>query len=101
MTSIGKISFRGAGRNLRRAFLLLLLALGFATAATPAPPQAGIAVALHIDGVIGPASASYFKRGLAEARARGAAIVVLQLDTQGGLATSMRDMIRADRKSVV
>jgi membrane-bound serine protease (ClpP class) len=96
MTSRGMISLRGLSRELRRVLLLLLLALGFAAAATtPAAPQARrTAVVLTIDGVIGPASAHYFQRGLAEAQARGAGLVILRLDTPGGLDTSMREMIR-------
>ncbi|MDP3852558.1 MAG: nodulation protein NfeD [Phenylobacterium sp.] len=49
---------------------------------------------MHVDGVIGPATADYFARSLAKARNGGAAIVVLRLDTPGGLDTSMREMIR-------
>jgi len=80
---------------LRGALLLLLFALGFATVASSAAPQAGrAAVVLHIDGAIGPASADYFKRSLAKAKARGDTMIVLRLDTPGGLDTSMRDMIR-------
>lgn len=100
MTSNGMIPLRGAaGRNWSRLFLLLLIALGFA-AARPAAPQPAAAesgrpaVVLHIDGIIGPASADYLSWGLAKARDRGAAIVVLRMDTPGGLDTSMRDMVR-------
>jgi len=77
-------------------FWFLLIALGSAAAGPAVAPETGrAAVILHIDGVIGPASVDYFARGLTKAEARGAAIVVLQLDTPGGLDTSMREMIRA------
>ncbi|WP_119287529.1 NfeD family protein [Azohydromonas sediminis] len=59
------------------------------------PGGARTAVVLTIDGAIGPASADYVKRGLARAQERGAAAVVLQIDTPGGLDTSMREIIRA------
>jgi membrane-bound serine protease (ClpP class) len=89
-------SLRGAARrNVLRLFCFLLIALGFAAAATAAAPGSGrTAILLHMDGAIGPASSDYLARGLTKAKARGAAIVVLQLDTPGGLDTSMRDIIR-------
>jgi membrane-bound serine protease (ClpP class) len=66
-------------------------------AASLAVPAGGTrtAVVLTIDGAIGPASADYVKRGLARAQERGAAAIVLQIDTPGGLDTSMREIIRA------
>lgn len=100
MTSNGMSSLRGAaGCSWSRLLLLLLIALGLAAAQRAAPQSAGgesgrTAVVLHIDGAIGPASADYLAWGLAKARERGAAIVVLRMDTPGGLDTSMRDMIR-------
>ncbi len=96
MTSRGTISRRDAARrNVLSLFSILLIALGFAAASMAAAPRSGrLAVVLHLDGVIGPASADYFARGLAKAQARGAAIVVLRMDTPGGLDTSMREMIR-------
>lgn len=73
--------------------LVALAALAFTTHA--GSNAARHALVLTIDGAIGPASADYVKRGLAQARQRGAAAVVLQIDTPGGLDTSMREIIRA------
>jgi len=46
-------------------------------------------------GPIGPASALRLQRGLQRAQQQQAALLVLQLDTPGGLDTAMRDMIQA------
>ena len=48
---------------------------------------------MEIDGAIGPASARYLKEALAEAAERHAEIVILRLNTPGGLVTSTREMI--------
>lgn len=92
-----------AGRGIRALIWSLLLVLGLALAprpsAAPAVPQAASGPAahariVHLDGAIGPASAGYLSRSLAEADAEGAALVILRIDTPGGLDTSMRAMIR-------
>lgn len=47
---------------------------------------------LTVDGPITPATVDYFTRGLKYSVATGAGLVVLQLDTPGGLDTAMRDI---------
>ena len=51
-------------------------------------------VQLTINGAIGPAVADYFHRGIEQAAKQGAQLVVLQMDTPGGLDTSMRAIIK-------
>lgn len=52
-------------------------------------------VLLQVDGAISPASAAYVVDGIAEANERHADAIVLELDTPGGLSSSMRDIIKA------
>jgi len=54
----------------------------------------GTALLLDIKGAIGPASSDYIQRGLERARSAQSPLVILRLDTPGGLDVAMRDIIR-------
>jgi membrane-bound serine protease (ClpP class) len=58
-------------------------------------------VVLPYAGPISPASAEYIARGIAEAEARHAAAVVIEIDTPGGLDSSMRQIIQLEMNSRV
>ena len=52
------------------------------------------AVRLIVNGPIGPAVADYIHRGIDKAVEGGATVIILQMDTPGGLDTSMREIIK-------
>lgn len=65
-----------------------------ALAAVPAAAQAPVVV-IHLDDTIQPVSAEYVQRGLVYAQQQHAPAAILELDTPGGLETSMRAIIQA------
>jgi membrane-bound serine protease (ClpP class) len=73
--------------------LLLAVALQGAAALDVAAPDR-VAVVLRVEGVIGPATAAYVSHGIRTAAEQHAALIVLRIDTPGGLDVSMRDIVR-------
>jgi membrane-bound serine protease (ClpP class) len=51
-------------------------------------------VQLELDGAIGPASSDYVARSLAYAAETKASLIILRMDTPGGLDTAMREIIK-------
>lgn len=83
----------GFGRWLRTKFLQFVFA-GLLIGASVYAGETKVGLILDIDGAIGPATSDYVHRGLEQAKARGATLVILRIDTPGGLDVSMREIIQ-------
>lgn len=85
---------------IKRVLLLLVIALAslllFSGASAQSSNQTTPQVLrLTVDGPISPASASYIERGIERAADEHMQAVLLEMDTPGGLDTSMRSIIKA------
>jgi membrane-bound serine protease (ClpP class) len=56
---------------------------------------------IELEGPINPATATFLSRGIEKAEAKGFTMVIIRLDTPGGLASSMRTMVKAIMNSSV
>lgn len=79
------------------ALLFALPTMVSAQGASAPAAKAGVApvYVIPIKGAIGPASASFVTRGMAQAQKHNAQLIVLEMDTPGGLDVAMRDIILA------
>lgn len=72
--------------------LALLMIVVHAAGAQTAPSPGAIWV-VEIDGAIGPATSDYILRGFKKAQESSASLIIIRMNTPGGLDTSMRDII--------
>ncbi len=71
----------------RLLFLLLIILF-------PIIASSSTVIKLEIKGAVGPASSNYLKEGMKAAVQGNAQMILIELDTPGGLSTSMREMIQ-------
>jgi membrane-bound serine protease (ClpP class) len=80
-----------------RASVLLWVALAGLLALLPATAGAqdsGIAYSIEFDGTVDPATEEWVDQALGDAEDAGAELAIIRLDTEGGLDTSMREIIK-------
>ena len=71
-----------------------LVTAGFPCAFGTASAADGVMI-LELEGTINPGTAMYLERGLEEAQEKGMKLCILRVDTPGGLASSMRTIVKA------
>jgi membrane-bound serine protease (ClpP class) len=95
----GKIckSFRRPMKKLRNALVAAMLLTVLLVGGFPLAGQAakGEVYVIKVAGIINPGLAEYLIRSMEKASRDGAGCVVIQLDTPGGLALSMRSIVMA------
>ncbi|MFH1639000.1 MAG: nodulation protein NfeD [Chloroflexota bacterium] len=79
-------------RVIRYLFLSVLFLTG--TLATPVQADAAGIDVLRVSGTVNPVMVDYIRRGIKQAENDNAIACIIQLDTPGGLDTSMRDIVK-------
>lgn len=74
--------------------ILLALLLGFSTSTPVWPGLTGEAVIATYEGIINPVAAEYLHDAIASAQETDAHVLIIKLDTPGGLDTSMRLIVK-------
>jgi membrane-bound serine protease (ClpP class) len=93
-----KVPGRSSCRTFPVPALLLLLILLWSAFSTAAPTRV---VELEIDGPIGVATADYLNSGIEHAEEIGAELIIITIDTPGGLMKPMREIVQGILASTV
>ncbi len=78
----------------RILLVILIMVFGILAFTTSAGADGQTVDVLRVKGTVNPVLASYIERGIRHAEDHGAAACVIQLDTPGGLDSSMRDIVQ-------
>jgi len=87
--------YDGPVNRLCKLFRGLPLALLAALLASAAARAEGTAVLLELQGPLGVATSEYLVGGIEDAADSGASLVIIRMDTPGGLVEPMRDIVQA------
>ena len=88
----------------RRSFIVLLFLLSLVSFYFIPSTSAQVRDPVHVltlKGIINPPAVNYIQRGINQAEEAGAAVIVLQLDTPGGLDDSTRDIVQSIGNSTI
>lgn len=80
-------------RRIFSLFLLIAPLLAFLSMSFSQEPQGQVLV-ITVDSVINPVSAEFIEKSIKQAEETGSAALVIELDTPGGLDTSMRKIVK-------
>src|SRR5215218_5285570 len=83
-----------AARMCVRGALALATASVISTGIAQEKAVTRAAILLDVKGAIGPATSEYLRQGFKVASEKRAGLVIMRMDTPGGLDTAMRDIVR-------
>jgi membrane-bound serine protease (ClpP class) len=101
LAALLRTRFRYPTRRYRLAFAASLLLAGLAVSCAQSVDQRDAVHIAKFDAQVNPVSARYIDRVIDEAERKDAKAVVIQLDTPGGLVSSMEDIVQRIQSSKV
>lgn len=81
-------------RNLLIALILFLLGTAFVWQGEGEEPAASTVSVMRVTGTIGPTTTNYLERSTSIAERRGDEVLVMEMDTPGGLLTSTQEIVQ-------
>ncbi len=82
-------------------FILIIISIFFCLSQKDIAQSQPVIYLLQLNGMINPITAQYVIQGIEEAEKANAEFLILQLDTPGGLDTSMRDIVKKMLNSTI